>query len=190
MVVAGTSVAPGTPMGIVVLKYDAEREPGLAGRRRATTRPPGIPTPADATSRTSPLTGPGNVYVAGASEYRVGGVWIESALVVKFAAADGVQGRGVRVRAPPQRQLVVRRPHRTRLSTVVGVGETWDPADAKPEDALVARLSLSLAQKYRKEWGAGNKTSEWFGDAVIDGKGNVYVDRRPVGRTPSGATRP
>ena len=69
------------------------REPGVAGagtlrsagrrsrRRRLLRRGP------------RPRFG-GDIYVAGASDYRVSGVWIESALVVKFAAADGVRTAG------------------------------------------------------------------------------------------------
>ncbi len=173
VVVAGTSVAPGTPMGIVVLKYDANGN--LVWPAAARYDPPaGDPDAGGCYVDDLALDGAGNVYVAGASEYRVGGVWIESALVVKFAAADGVRAAGF-VYEPLHNVSSWFDGLTVRGSTVIGVGETWDPADAKPEDALVVRLSLSLAQKYRKEWGAGNKTSEWFGDAVIDGKGNVYV---------------
>ena len=173
VIVAGTSVVPGTPMGIVVLKYDANGN--LVWPAAARYDPPaGDPDAGGSNVEDVALDGAGNVYVAGASEYRVSGVWIESALVVKFAAADGVRTAG----------FVYKPLHNTsswfdglavRGSAVVGVGETWDPADAKPEDALVVRLNLSLVQKYRKEWGASNKTGEWFGDALIDGKGNVYV---------------
>ena len=173
VIVAGTSVAPGTPMGIVVLKYD--KDGNLVWPAAARYDPPaGDPDAGGCNVEDLALDGAGNVYVAGASEYRVSGVWVESALVVKFTAADGVRTAG----------FVYKPLHNTsswfdglavRGSAVVGVGETWDPADAKPEDALVVRLNLSLVQKYRKEWGAGNKTGEWFGDALIDGKGNVYV---------------
>jgi len=173
VVVAGTSVAPGSPMGIVVLKYD--KDGNLVWPAAARYDPPaGDPDVGSAYVEDLALDGAGNVYVAGASEYRVSSVWIESALVVKFAAADGVKTAGF-VYEPAHNTSSCFDGLTVRGSTVIGVGGTWDPADAKPEDGLVVRLNVSLAQKYRKEWGAGNKTGEKFGDAVIDGKGNVYV---------------
>ena len=173
VVVAGSS-NPGAKMGIVVLKYAA------ANGTMMWAGPGGFfPSLSDPDSGNCYLNdlalgATGDIYVAGSSEHRVGGVWIESALVVKLAASDGVRTAGF-VYEPLHNVSSWFDGLTVRGSTVIGVGETVATTAAKPEDALVVRLSLSLAQKYRKEWGAGNKTGEWFGDAVIDGKGNVYV---------------
>lgn len=106
--------------------------------------------------------------------YKVGDTWVEAALMLKFAGADGTRLRGF-VYEPAHNVHSYFETVAIRGSWVVGVGQTWDPAYAKPSDALVVRLDPDVVQKNRKEWGAGNKTDEWFGDAVIDGKGNVFV---------------
>jgi hypothetical protein len=185
VIVAGTSVAvPGTPQGIVVFKYDvggAMMWPS-AGRFDP---PSGDPDAGPSYVDDLALDASGDIYVAGASEYRSSGVWVDSALVVKFTTADGVRTQGF-VYEPAHNTSSWFGGLTVRGGTVIGVGETWDPADAKPEDGLIVRLDLSLAQKYRKEWGAGNKTGEWFGDTVIDGKGNVFVTGDQWLDSPSG----
>ncbi len=69
---------------------------------------------------------------------------------------------------------------------MVAVGSTWNPAADGSEHALLGRYDLNLAPNGDKVWGAGDRTEEWFGDVVLDGKGNVYVTGDQWLDTPSG----
>ena len=172
VIVAGSST-PSTKAGIVVLKYDANGDPMWA-------------TPAGYyPSQSDPDTGEfyladlalgatGDVYVAGSSISRAGGVWTGYGLVVKFRGGDGAWANGWHFEAPHAPRayfdaLTV------RGSRVVAVGSTWDPEHTAVGDGLVVRFDLNLAPMAWKEWGAGNATREYFGDVVLDGKGYVYV---------------
>jgi hypothetical protein len=173
VVIAGTSAAPGTLMGIVVLKYDAKGN--LAWPTAARYDPPaGDPDAGGFNVEDLALDGAGNVYVAGASEYRVSGVWVESALVVKFAAADGSWANGSTY-VPKNAASGSFESLAVRGTAVVAVGSIWDPAGDRPEHALVTKSNLNLAPNTSMEWGVGDRTEELFNDVVLDSKGNVYI---------------
>jgi hypothetical protein len=172
IIVVGQSKATAEDWGIVALKYSRGGDMLWAGPARFD------PDPDD--DDAGPLwvydaarDADGNIYVAGSSEYRVGGEWIESALMLEFAAADGARqwGQVYAAHTNPESyfgQVAV------RGTKVIGVGSTWVEGSSL-EDALAVRYNLSGTEKYWKEWGVGNARGEWYGDAVIDGNGNTYV---------------
>jgi len=172
VIVVGQSRPTTEDWGIVVLKYS--RSGAMLWLEPARFDPD--PVDPDAGSyyvEDAARDADGNIYVAGSSEYQVGGEMIESALMVKFAAADGVKQWG-------QVYAAHTNPHAyfdevaVRGTAVVGVGSTW-PTTGELEDALVVKYDSGGTEKYWREWGAGNGTGEWFGDVVIDGSGYVYV---------------
>jgi len=171
VVVVGTGNV-GTGTGIVVLKYDATGT--MAWPAAARYDPPADP---DAGSRyvgDLALDAAGDIYLVGSSETRVGGVWVQSAMVLKFAGVDGARTGGwlyEPLHAPDSSFDGVS----VRGSAVVAVGETFDLAGVTAGDALVVKFDRSLVQQSQNEWGAGNATGEWFGDVVLDGRGNVFV---------------
>jgi hypothetical protein len=173
VVVAGSS-NPGAKMGIVVLKYAA------ANGTMMWAGPGGFfPSLSDPDSGNCYLNdlalgATGDIYVAGSSEHRVGGVWIERARLIKFAGADGFWANGSTYE-PKNAPSGTFESIAVRGSAVVAVGSIWDSAGDHREHALVTKSDLNLAPKTFREWGVGDATEEWFNDVVLDGKGNVYI---------------
>jgi hypothetical protein len=169
IVVVGQSKATADDWGLVVLKY---------GRDGSTLWPVDVrfdPDPGDANAGNiwaydAACDADGNVYVAGSSTYWDGVEWIESALMVRFDAADGARAWG-QVYDPAVNPQSYFTQVAVRGTLVVGVGYTWP----EPEDALVVRYNTSGALKYWREWGRGDTLGQWYGDVVIDGSYNVYV---------------
>jgi len=62
-----------------------------------------------------------------------------------------------------------------RGSNVVATGSVWTKNVDKSVNAVVAKFNRGLQKKASKEWGVGNKSEEWFREAVIDSKGSVFV---------------
>ncbi len=167
IVVVGQSQATADDWGLVVLKYDREGSQLWAAPARFD------PDPMDANSGDiwvydGACDADGNVYVAGSSVY--GAEEIESALMLRFDAADGARawGQVYDSAVNPQsyfNQVAV------RGTVVVGVGSTWPD----PQDALVVKYNTSGVQRYWREWGRGDTLGQWYGDVVMDGSYNVYV---------------
>ncbi|MEE4275410.1 MAG: hypothetical protein V2J16_06060 [Thermoleophilia bacterium] len=169
VVVVGQSRKTADTWGVVVIKYGRDGTP-LWSEPARYDPDVGDPNAGPIWVYDAARDADGNIYVAGSSEYDVGGELIESALMLKFAAADGTRAWGQIYDSAvnPESyfdQVAV------RGTLVVGVGSTFPD----PEDALVVRYNTSGVQKYAREWGAGNATGEWYGDVAIDGSYSVYV---------------
>jgi hypothetical protein len=168
VVVVGQSAVNGQ-MGVVVLKYTPSGDPAWAAPARwdpAAADPDAGPYYVDVLA----LDGAGNVYVAG-SRYYSG---IENAVVFKAAGADGTEQPGW-VYEPRHGDSSYFEGLTVRGTSVAAVGSVWSSASDGDENALAVKLDLGLTREYWKEWGVGNKTQEWFGDAVLDPKGNLFV---------------
>jgi hypothetical protein len=168
VIVVGGGQATADDWGLVVLKYGKDGTP-LWGPVRF-DRDPGDPNAGDIWPSDAARDADGNIYVAGSSEYNVGGEWIESALMAKFAATDGTRLWGQVYESAGNAESYFTQVA-VRDTLVVAVGSTWP----SPEDALVVRYNTSGALKYWREWGRGNATGEWFGDVALDGSYNVFV---------------
>jgi hypothetical protein len=171
--VAGTSVVNGTGLpGIVVLKYDHDGK--MMWADPGGIFPSGGDSDAGAYSVNDlALGGAGDLYVAGSQEYRVGGVWTDYALVIKFNGSDGGSGgphwyKFQSAQASSFESIAV------RGYRVAAAGSTWN-AGGGNERGLVANYDLNLAPYRSREWVAGGTTQEWFGDVLLDGKGNACV---------------
>jgi hypothetical protein len=115
----------------------------------------------------------GNAYVAGWSEYNVSGTWTNSAITLRFGATDGVKqwGRVYVARHNPGSYA----DHMTlRGSTVVITGSTEKSVDVE-RDALIVKYSLGGVEKSWMEWGVDDGRGEFFGEVLLDGKGNAFV---------------
>jgi hypothetical protein len=174
VIVAGTSVVNGTGLeGIVVLKYRSDN-----GNMKW-AHPGGIvPSGADPNEGAYSvnhlaLGGAGDIYVAGSQQYKVGDTWNDYALVMKLNGGDGGSGGPIRYKFKSAQassfESIAVRGYR-----VAAAGSTWNAAGGN-ERGLVAAYDLNLAPYRSREWVAGGTTQEWFGDVVLDGKGNVYV---------------
>jgi hypothetical protein len=174
VIVAGTSVVNGTGLpGIAVLKYD--HDGNAMWLSPAVIFPSSNQPDAGAFSLEDlALGGAGDVYVAGSQTYRVNGVWLEHALVAKFSAGDGGSGGPSRY-LPGNGREASFESIAVRGYTVVAAGSTWDAVSDGAENALLRKYDVNLAPGTVRQWGAGNKSQEWFGDVLLDGSGNVYV---------------
>lgn len=168
IIVVGQSRGTADTWGVVVLKYD--RNGTMLWAAPARYDPDvGDPNAGPIWVYDAARDIDGNIYVGGSSEYNVGGEWVESALMLKFAAADGARLWG-------QAYDATKNPHSyfyqvaVRGTAVVGVGSAWNGQD----DGLVVKYNTSGVQKYAREW-SPTVGGGWFGDVVIDGSGYVYV---------------
>lgn len=180
VVVVGQSNVTGT-MGVVVLKYDPLGNPAWATPAR--WDPAGGDPDAGPYNVDMVALGGGDVYVAGTSTY----AGHQNGVVLKASGADGAHLAGW-VYGPRNGTDSFFEGLTVRGSSVVAVGSAWSAADGS-EVGLVVKLTSGLVERYWKEWGVGNKTEEWFGDAVIDGKGNVFVTGDQWNEDPRGFDR-
>lgn len=169
VIVVGQSQATADDWGCVALKYDKLGTMLWAEPARFDPDPMD-PNAGNIWVSDAARDAGGNIYVAGSSAYRDGDEWIESALMLKFAAADGARAWSQTYTSATNPQCSFEQVA-VRGTLVVGVGGTW----INPQDAVVVRYNTSGVQKYARQWGAGNTTSEWYGDVVMDGSYNVYV---------------
>ena len=166
-----------------LLKYDTN---GALAWPAPVTYDPASIDPAAVTADPTDVTvdGDGDIYVSGYTTYIRDSHYVDSGLVLKFAGANGSRlsrfmDFTLGATESQFSDVVV------RGSTVVAVGTTYDPADWNLREGLVAKFDLGLHPQYRKEWG-GAGTRELFQQAVIDGKGNVYVTGKRLLVTGSG----
>ena len=168
VIVVGQSRGTADTWGAVVLKYG--RDGTMLWAEAARYDPDvGDPNAGPIWVYDAARDADGNIYVGGSSEYNVGGEWVESALMVKFAAADGSRAWGQVYAATKNPQSYFNQVA-VRGTAVVGVGSAWNGQD----DGLVVKYDLSGTQKYAREW-SPTVGGGWFGDVVIDGSGYVYV---------------
>ncbi|HJW76066.1 MAG TPA: hypothetical protein VJ787_10415 [Thermoleophilia bacterium] len=180
VVIVGHSTVSGFQRGIVLIKFDAA---GNALWPAPARFDPDLADPnATMTARQAALDPGGNVYVVGDSGYTVSGAFIENALALKFAAADGRKAWG-QVYTPRKNTDSYFESLAVGGTTVACVGSTYGTRN----DGLVVKYGFATgAEKFWKEWGAGNATGEWFGDVVLDAKGNTYVTGDQWLATPTG----
>jgi len=115
------------------------------------------------------LDGKGDIYVAGSMSYdnsTIANIW-------KAQGSDGAKSGGWHYETPDGdsssfHALTV------RGSSVVATGAAWTEGVDHSRNALIVKFDRGLQEKASREWGVGNKDEE-FGEAVVDGKGNVFV---------------
>ncbi len=168
VVVLGESDRTGLT-GIVVLKYDKNGAMAWAEPTRWDPDP-GDPDAGSDWVDDLALDGKGDIYVAGSNEY----LGLENAIILKVTGADGTKQKGW-VYEPRHGDSSSFDELAVRGSSVVATGSVWNKGVDGSENALVAKFDRGLQEKAWKEWGVGNKSEEWFGAAVIDGKGSVFV---------------
>ncbi len=115
------------------------------------------------------LDGKGDVYVAGSMSYD----GFTTAVIWKTRGSDGAKSGGWHYE-PLHGDSSSFRVLTVRGSSVVATGAVWTESVDKSRNALVVKLDRDLREKARREWGVGNKDEE-FWEAVVDGKGNVFV---------------
>jgi len=116
------------------------------------------------------LDGKGDIYVAGSYEYS----GLEGAALFKVAGAKGTKLKGD-VYEPRHGDASSYEALTVRGSSVVATGSAWTKGVDGSRNALIVKFDRDLQMKAWKEWDVGNKSEEWFGEAVIDGKGSVFV---------------
>jgi hypothetical protein len=171
VLVAGRSYAANGRVGVVVLKYRPNGDPAWPQAARYDSDP-GDASAGGVFCKGLAVDANGNAYVAGWSEHDVSGTWTNSAITLKFGAADGVKkwGRTYEARHNPGSYA----DHMTlRGSSVVITGSTERSVDIE-RDALIVKYSLGGVEKCWMEWGADGR-GEFFSEVVLDGKGNAYV---------------
>jgi hypothetical protein len=172
VLVAGRSYAANGRVGVVVLKYRPNGDLAWPQAARYDS------DPSDANSggvfcKGLAIDADGNAYVAGWSEYNVSGTQTNSAITLKFGAADGVKkwGQIYEARHNPGSYA----DHMTlRGSSVVITGSTERSADSE-RDALIVKYSLGGVEKGWMEWGVDDGLGEFFSGVALDGKGNAFV---------------
>jgi hypothetical protein len=172
VLVAGRSYAANGRVGVIVLKYRPNGAPAWPQAARYDS------DPNDANAggvycKGLAVDGSGNAYVAGWSDYWVTDAWVDSAILLRFAAADGVKewGQIYEARHNPRSYA----DHMTlRGSTVVITGSTQTSSDNE-RDALIVKYSLGGREKSWMEWGVDDGRGEFFSEVVLDGKGNAFV---------------
>ena len=156
-------------LGIVVLKY--KKKSG----KPAWAEPTRWVSPQDSFWATDlALDGEGDVYVACATSSAAG---FSRALIWKARGSNGHKSGGWH-HVPRHGDSSSFEALTVRGSNVVATGSVWTKNVDKSRNALVAKYDRGLHEKAWKEWGVGNKSEEWFGAAVIDSKGSVFVTGR------------
>ncbi len=172
VLVAGRSYAVNGRVGVVVLKYRPNGDPAWPQAARYDSDP-GDANAGGIYCKGLAVDANGNAYVAGWSEYNVSGTWTNSAITLKFGAADGAKkwGQVYEARHNPGSYA----DHMTlRGSSVVITGSTERSADNE-RDALIVKYSLGGVEKGWMEWGADDGRGEFFSGVALDGKGNAFV---------------
>jgi len=168
VVVLGESDRAGLT-GIVVLKYTKAGKQAWPEHTRWDPEP-SDPDAGDYDVADLALDGKGDIYVAGSNEY----LGLENAIVLKAMGADGARQKGW-VYEPRHGDSSSFDELAVRGSSVVATGSVWTKGVDGSENALIVKFDRGLREKAWKEWGVGNTSEEWFGAAVIDGKGSVFV---------------
>ena len=169
VVVLGESDRTGLT-GIVVLKCKQKNgKPAWAEPWRWDLEPSN-PDAGPARAADLALDGKGDIYVAGSYEYS----GLEGAALFKVAGAKGTKLKGD-VYEPRHGDASSYEALTVRGSSVVATGSAWTKGVDGSRNALIVKFDRDLQMKAWKEWDVGNKSEEWFGEAVIDGKGSVFV---------------
>jgi Beta-propeller repeat len=171
VLVAGRSYAANGRVGVVVLKYRPNGDPAWPQAARYDSDA-GDPDAGGVFCKALAVDAGGNAYVAGWLEYNVSGTWTNSAITLKFGAADGVKKWD---------QVYVARDNpgsyadnmTLRGSALVITGSTEKSMDFE-RDALIVKYSLGGVEKGWMEWGVDG-SGEFFSAAALDEKGNAYV---------------
>ncbi len=172
VLVAGRSYATNGRVGVVVLKYRPNGDLAWPQAARYDSDP-GDANAGGVYCKGLAVDANGNAYVAGWSERNVSGTWVNSAITLRFGAADGVKkwDRVYVARHNPGSYA----DHMTlRGSSVVITGSTERSVDVE-RDALIVKYSLGGVEKGWMEWGVDDGRGEFFSGVVLDGKGNAFV---------------
>ena len=162
VVVLGESERAGLT-GIVALKYTKNGKPAWAEPTRWDPYQDGFSVVDLA------LDGKGDIYVAGSMSYD----GFTTAVIWKTQGSDGAKSGGWHYE-PLHGDSSSFHALAVRGSSVAATGAAWTENVDKSRNALVVKLDRDLREKARREWGVGNKDEE-FWEAVVDGKGNVFV---------------
>ena len=169
VVVLGQSVRAGL-IGIVVLKYTKTGKPAWAEPARWEPDPDSPKTKIFAATDLA-LDGKGDIYVAGSlssTQFELASMW-------KARGSDGAELKTWVYTPPHGVERSTFEALAVRGSSVVATGSVWTEGVDKSQNALIVKFDRGLQEKAWKEWGVGNKSGEWFREAVIDDKGSVFV---------------
>ncbi|MDI9598629.1 MAG: hypothetical protein QM323_03900 [Acidobacteriota bacterium] len=155
--------------GIVVLKYTKNGKLAWAEPTRWDPDP-AFPDQGDHDMADLALDGKGDIYVAGSVKF----AGIQGGLIRKARGSDGAKLKGW-VHEPRHGDSSFFEALAVRGSSVVATGLAWTEGVDHSRNALIVKFDRGLREKAWKEWGVGNKSEEWFREAVIDGKGSVFV---------------
>ena len=117
------------------------------------------------------LDGKGDIYVAGSlssTQFELASMW-------KARGSDGAELKTWVYTPPHGVERSTFEALAVRGSSVVATGSVWTEGVDKSQNALIVKFDRGLQEKAWKEWGVGNKSGEWFREAVIDDKGSVFV---------------
>ena len=164
--------------GIVVLKYK-QKSGKRAWKPRCWDPDPDNPHTHSFDAADLALDGKGDIYVAGSVSYTgVPSTAYTFASMWKARGSDGAELKTWGYKPPNGVGNSFFGPLTVRGSSVVATGSVWDEDVDKSTNALIVKFDRGLREKARRTWGVGNTSEEAFGEAVIDGKGSVFVTGR------------